>query len=113
LFTQPCEINLQIPVTVQQMAGMLQHHDVDRLEQPLQIALLHKGGAEIWHDEVAHKQHSVIGQMDEQRIVSFSPLHGDEFEARAADLHLCVAVDRDIGLEALDILQPEPAAEEA
>ena len=91
-------------MTVKQIPWIFLHHDVDRIEQPIQASLFNEGGAEIGHDEVTDEHHAVIGKMNKKRIVGFSPLYWDEFDSRSPDLHLGMTVDRDIGSKTPDIL---------
>ena len=71
----------------------------------VEIAFLDEGGAEIGHGEITDEQDTQIGQVDEHGVVSFTALHGREFDARAADFQLRLAVDCDVGLEAAHIVE--------
>ena len=99
-------------VAVQQIARMFFHDDVDRIEQSLQIAFLHKRRPEIRHDEIAHEHNAQIRQVDEHGVVSFSSLHGNQLDARSPDLQVRAAVDRDVRLEAAHVVETEAFTEE-
>ena len=46
---------------VQQMPRMLFNNNVNRIEQSLNIAFLHKRCPKIWHYEIPHEHHPLIG----------------------------------------------------
>src|SRR5216684_1963661 len=79
---------------------MLFNHDVNGIQQALQIPLLYKRRPEIRHDEIAYEQNALIRQVDEHRIVSFSSLHRNQLDSGSPDLQLRATVDGDVRLEA-------------
>src|SRR5262245_62776085 len=81
-------------MTVKQIPWIFLHHDVDRIQQTIQASLFNEGSAEIGHDEVADKHHTMIRKMNKKRIVSFSSYHWDEFDSRSPDFHLVMQIDR-------------------
>jgi hypothetical protein len=98
-----CEYTGQWLMTVKQIPWTFLHHDVDRIQQPIQASLFNERGAKIGHDEVTDEHHTMIGKMDKKRIMSFSPFYWDEFDSRSPDLYLGMTIERDIGFETLDI----------
>ena len=54
------EITRERLVAVQQVLGMLFNNNVNRIEQSLKIAFLHKGCPKIRHDEIPHKHLTLI-----------------------------------------------------
>src|SRR5262245_66190278 len=94
------------------MAGILLHHDVDRIEQPLQVALHDKRCTQIGHNHVTDKHDALIRQVDQHGVVSFSSIHRNELDACSPDLQLGAAIDRNIGLEAENVVDAEAFAEE-
>src|SRR6266404_4878356 len=124
LLAQPGQVSLElrqhwggpeIPserlVAVQQVSRVFLDHDINRVEQALQIALLDERGAKIRHEEVSDEHQAQLRHLDEQGIRRFSALHWDKFDAGAADLHWCRMVYSDVRLEALHVLQAETLAE--
>ena len=94
------------------MLGVFLYHDVDRVEQPLQIAFLDERRTEIRHDEISHEQNTLVREFDEHRIWRFSSSHRDKPDTRSADPQFCGMVNGDIRLEAAYIIQVEALAEE-
>src|SRR4029077_17041082 len=92
-------------VAMEQILRILLNDDINRVQQPLQIAFLNEGRTDIRHDEIADEHDAQIGQMDEHGVVSFTALHGNELDACASDLPLRAAVDGDVGLEAAHIVE--------
>src|SRR5262249_49601235 len=124
LLSQPCEIRLQMRkqrwrgensrerlVTVEQVLGISFDHYVDAIEKSLQITLFDEGGPQIGHDEVTHKHHPLIRQVDEHRVMSLTALNRDQFHARAADPQVRVVVDRNAGLVAAQVVIIEALSE--
>ncbi len=85
LLAQPNQISLElrqhsgrgeIPrkrlVAMEQIPRILLYHDVDRIHQPLKVALLDERCPQIRHDEIADEQNALIRQVDEHRILSFA-----------------------------------------
>jgi hypothetical protein len=54
------EITGERLVAVQQVLGMLFNNNVNRIEQSLKIAFLHKGCAKIRHNEISHEHDTLI-----------------------------------------------------
>src|SRR5260370_29052759 len=99
-------------MAMEQIPRIFLYHDIDRIHQPLKVALLDKRCAEIRHDEITDKQNVLLGQVDEHCIVSFAPLHRNELDACSPDLQLGAAVDGDVRLEAPYIVQAEGFSQE-
>ena len=90
---------------------MFLDHDVNCIEQPLQIALLDERRAKIRHDEISDEDYAQVRQLDEHSIRRFSARYRDKFDASAADGQWCRTVDSDIRLEAAHVIQFEALAE--
>src|SRR5712691_9998705 len=125
LFAQPGQIYFElrqqrgrgeIPrerlVAMEQMPRILLYHDIDRIHQPLKVALLDERCPQIRHDEIADEQDALIRQVNEHRIVSFASLHRNELDACSPDLQLGAAIDGDVRLEAPYVVDAEGFAEE-
>src|SRR5215467_8855967 len=97
---------------MEQIPGILLHHDVDRIEQTLKVALLDERCAQIRHNEITDEHNALIRQVDQHCVVSFSSLHGNELDACSADLQLGATIDREVGLEAEYVIDAEAFAEE-
>src|ERR1700730_5912940 len=120
LLAQPCQIYFELRqhggrgeisrerlMAMEQVPRILLYHDIDRIQQPLKIALLDERCAEVRHDEIADEQNALIGQVNEHRIVSFASLHRNELDACSPDLQLGAAVNGDVRLEAPYVVQAE------
>src|SRR6059036_3846788 len=94
------------------MLGVFLYHDVDRVQQPLQIALLDEWRTKIRHDEVAHKENALIRQFDEHRVRGFSSTHRNKPDARSTDFQLGGLVNGDVRLECAYVIQLKARAEE-
>src|SRR6267143_5659087 len=94
------EIPRERLVAMEKLPRILLYHDIDRIQQPLKVALLDERCAEIRHDEITDEQNALIRQGNEHRIVGFASLHRYELDACSADLQLGAAVDGDVRLEA-------------
>src|SRR5260370_972642 len=92
------EIPRERLVAMEQISRILLYHDIDRIQQPLKVALLDERCAEIRHDEIADEQNALIRQVDEHRIVSFASSHRNELDARSPGLQLGAAIDGDVRL---------------
>lgn len=99
-------------VAMEQIPRILLNHDIDRIQQPLKVALLDERCAEIRHNEIADEQNALIRQVDEHRIVRFASLHRNELDAYSPDLQLGAAIDGDVRLEAPYVVEAETCAEE-
>src|SRR5262245_54051649 len=77
LFAQPNQVRLQLRqhgwrlkvlskglVTMQQIFRVLLNDDIDRLEQPLEVAFLDEWRAEVRHNEIADEHHPQVRQLD-------------------------------------------------
>ncbi len=64
-------------MTVQHIAWIFLHHNVNRIEQTLQISFYNEWRTDVRHDEIADKEHAQIGQMDEHGIVRLSAVNGN------------------------------------
>src|SRR5229473_6249064 len=98
---------------MQQVPRIFLYDDVNRIEQPLQIAFLYKRRSQIRHDEISHEQRALTGQVNEHGVVGFSPLHRDQLDARSSDREFRAMVDRDVRLEATYVFDVEAFTEEA
>src|SRR6266704_1693344 len=125
LFAQPGQIYFElrqqrgrgeIPrerlVAMEQMPRILLYHDIDRIHQPLNVALLDDRCPQIRHDEIADEQNALIREVNEHRIVSFASLHRNELDACSPDLQFGAAIDGDVRLEAPYVVEAEAFAEE-
>src|SRR6266567_7335310 len=106
------EIPRERLVAMEQIPRILLYHDIDRIQQPLKVALLDERCAEIRHDEIADEQNALIRQVDEHRIVSLASLHRNELDACSPGLQLGAAIDGDVRLEAPHVVEAEAFAEE-
>src|SRR5215467_2127076 len=97
---------------MEQIPGILLHHDVDRIEQTLKVALLDERRTQIRHDEITDEHNALIRQVDQHCVMSFSSLHGNELDACSPDLQLGATIDRDVGLEAEYVIDAGAFAEE-
>src|SRR5262245_37623547 len=95
------------------MPWVLLHHNIDRIEQPIQAPFLHKRRAQIRHDEIADEHHAEIRKIYKQPIFGFSALDRNKLDSCSADFCFRLAVDRDIGLEAPEIVRVEFTPKEA
>src|SRR6266487_291582 len=93
------EIPRERLVAMEQIPRILLYHDIDRIQQPLKVALL---------DE----QNALTRQVNEHRIVSFASLHRNELDACSPDLQLGAPIDGDVRLEAPYVVEAEAFAEE-
>src|SRR5580692_6159398 len=94
------------------MRRMFLLNDIDRIEQPLQIALWYKRGPEVRHDEIPHEHHALIAQINEHGVVGFSSLHGDQLDSRASDGNFGAAVDSNVRFETAYVVKIEAFTEE-
>src|SRR5260370_37806669 len=92
------EIMCERLVSMQQIPRILFYHDIDRIQQPLKIALRDERRAWIRHDEVSDEHNPLIWQVDEHRIVRFASLHRSQLDPRTPDLQLRSAIDSDLWL---------------
>src|SRR5712692_10614482 len=99
-------------MAMEQGPRILLYDDIDRIQQPLKVALLDERCAEIRHDEIADEQNSLIRQVNEHRVVGFASLHRNQLDACSPDLQLGATIDGDIRLEASYVLEAEALAEE-
>src|SRR5712692_212424 len=106
------EIPRERVVAMEQMPRILLYHDIDRIHQPLKVALLDERCPQIRHDEIADEQNALIRQVDEHRIVSFTSSHRNELDACYPDLQLGTVIDSDVRLEAPYVVEAEGFAEE-
>ncbi len=106
------EISRERLVAVQQVSRMLFNHNIDGIEQPLQIAFFYKWRPEVRHDEIAHEHHAMIRQVDEHGVVSLSSMDRDQFDVRSPDLQLSAGGNRDVRPEAAHVVEAEAFAEE-
>src|SRR5215471_1523611 len=87
-------------------------HDIDGIEQSLEIAFVDKGRAEIRHDAVAHEHHLLRRKVDEHGIASLAAAYRNQLERRAIDLDVRAAVDGHVRLVATDLIGIEHFTEE-
>src|SRR3989454_3322088 len=106
------EIPRERLMAMEQIPWILLYHNIDRIQQPLKVALLDERCAEIRHDEIADEQNALIRQVDEHRIVSFASLHRNELDAGPSDLQLGLTLDGNVRLEASYVVDAEGFAEE-
>src|SRR5260370_28951834 len=99
-------------MAMEQIPRILLYYDIDRIQQPLKVALLDERCAEIRHDEIADEQNALIRQVNEHRIVSFASLHRNELDACSTDLQLGAAIDCAVRLEAPYVVEREAFAED-
>src|SRR5262245_50264779 len=97
---------------MEQMAGILLHYDVDRIEQPLQVALPDERCTQIGHNHVTDEHDALIRQIDQHGVVSFTSIHRNELDACSPDLQFGATIDRDVGPEAEYVVDAEAFAEE-
>ena len=86
-------------VSVQQVARMFLYHNVNRIEQPLQVAFFDERSSEIRHDKVSDEQHAEVWHLDEHRVRRFAALHGNQLDPGSTNRHFGGAVDGDVWLE--------------
>src|SRR5712691_6339205 len=125
LLAQPCQIYFEVRqhrgrgeiprerlVAMEQIPRILFYHDIDRIHQPLEVALLDERCTQIRHDEITDEQNALIRQVNEHRIVSFASWRRNELDASSPDLQLGAAIDGNVRLEAPYIVEAEGFAEE-
>src|SRR5260370_38566987 len=82
------EIPRERLVAMEQVPRILLYHDIDRIQQPLKVALLDERRAAIRHDEIADEQNALIRQGNEHRILRFASLPRNELDAGSPALQL-------------------------
>src|SRR5260370_39738876 len=96
---------------MEQIPRILLYHDVDRIHQPLKVALLDERCPQIRHDEIADQQNALIRQADEQRILSFASSDPNELDASPPDPQISATIDGNVRLLTPSAVQPEGFAQ--
>src|SRR5262245_44096216 len=125
LFAQPGQIFLEFRqhgwrleilgkrlVAMQQILRALLDDDIDRVEQPLEIAFLEERCPEVRHDEIPYEQHSQVRQFDKHRVPRLTSLYGNKPDTRSTHLHLGGTINGDVRLEGTHVIRIKTLPEE-